>query len=156
VELRIEDPVLQIPDLSPLGLVRGIGTRDGIGEVPLGGPGGIVVNKTLNFLDKYVDPTSGPVPNFWVEVIYQSGDTTTFGTLVMMDNQAATRFPYTFFTMGDGIYRRRDSFTTKNYNAEFRLDLDGRGGTLEGGGSSRVTDRRPAYVNTMVDPVPRI
>jgi hypothetical protein len=157
LELRLEDPVTGLPDYSPNGLLRSIGTRDGIGEVNVGGVGGLPVDAVFDLLDIFLDPLAGESVNLWVDVSFRPGDgAVTGGTLLMADNQFATRLPNTYFSeAGANLVRVRD-FMTQHVMAQVRIIIQNRLGTLEPGSEPRAPGSKPLLVTDIANPIPRI
>jgi hypothetical protein len=134
VELRGEDAILTAPDDSPSGLLRIVGTNDGVGEISAGG-GGPASEAVVDFVPNLAVPVTDPTftsINYWIKVGLTPGDGFSLGTAIVMDNQASTRQETSYFVDGSGAggYTRVDFFRTQNYNTEVRLQLDGQKGTL--------------------------
>lgn len=157
IEFRFEDPVTSLPDLSPNGLLRSVGVKDGVGEVAIGGAGGSVVDANFDIVDTFIDPQAGESTNFWVDVSFRPGDgVATGGTLLMADNEAATRLPNTYFSESGAAFVRVRDFMTQHLMAEVRLLIQNRFGTLESGPRQRPPESRPRLVTDIVDVVPRV
>ncbi len=122
VELRLEDPVLvDAPDLSPAGLVRQIGSMNGVGEIRMGP---VMTELTLDVPDVFIDPINQPLGNLWAQVLLNPGDTISpeFGTFLGGDGSGQTLLTDSFYTASGQATYRRD--ITQNY--QIRLLLDGR------------------------------
>lgn len=127
IELRTEDPIFaSAPDLSSVGLVRSVGTSDGVGEAPLGPPPTTVV---FDFPDVVVDSTSDPAGaerNFFALALLLPGAlpvVTAIGVDAMPD---ATSLGESSFLVS-GVLPARPILG----NAMIRLLLDGDRATLE-------------------------
>jgi len=128
VEVRVPDPVFaDSPDLSSAGLLRTIGTRDGIGEIPLGPPPTTAV---LDFPNLAVSPAVTPLSLFTVAVILPGSESDV--TAVALDTSPAATV-----LIGDSSVTRGGlpPATPIVGNAMLRLLLDGDRATLEGGGA---------------------
>lgn len=136
LELRAEDPVFtSAPDLSSGGLLRSFGTRDGVGEVPLGPPPTTAV---FDFPDFVVDPTTDPIAaqrNVFALGVILPGASTAVTAIGVDYSPAAT-------LLGDSTFLASGLLpaTPLPGNAMVRLLVDGDRATLEGSASPATMD----------------
>lgn len=136
IELRSEDPIFaSVPDMSNAGLLRSVGTRDGVGEAPLGPPPTTAV---FNFPDVVVDSSSDPAGaerNFFALAVLLPGATPVVTAIGVDQWPAATDLGESSFVVS-GVLPAMPIFG----NAMIRLLLDGDRATLEGAAPPATMD----------------
>lgn len=130
IELRIEDKILGgVPDLSPIGLIRSVGTLDGVGSasLPAGPPPSTGVFDYLNTTVSYTSPPA-LVPDLFVVGYFLPGDSAlTSSTAIGTDSTASTFLGNSSYMLGNVA---QDTFSL-NSNVMMRLLLEGDRSTLD-------------------------